>query len=164
MGNKWQTPHVARKIYPELHVPDHSEIHHGKVCAWNQGAVAVEIGGGWETTPWWSLRLIITVPRRCCFCCCCPLALLCNSRQTAAGDCCCFLPASNDERARIKWDREEQILRVCPSHLPQTCFLVEIRISSWRLCSLIIQGVFLHWASRTKLKYGKPRLGESTLT
>ena len=164
MGNKWQTPHVARKIYPELHVPDHSEIHHGKVCAWNQGAVAVEIGGGWETTPWWSLRLIITVPRRCCFCCCCPLALLCNSRQTAAGDCCCFLPASNDERARIKWDREEQILRVCPSHLPQTCFLVEIRISSWRLCSLIIQGVFLHWASPTKLKYGKPRLGESTLT
>ena len=27
-----------------------------------------------------------------------------------------------------------------------------------------IQGVFLHWASPKKLKYGKPRLGESTLT
>ena len=26
-----------------------------------------------------------------------------------------------------------------------------------------IQGVFLHWASPKKLKYGKPRLGESTL-
>ena len=26
------------------------------------------------------------------------------------------------------------------------------------------QGVFLHWASPKKLKYGKPRLGESTLT
>ena len=28
----------------------------------------------------------------------------------------------------------------------------------------IIQGVFFHWASPKKLKYGKPRLGESTLT
>ena len=28
----------------------------------------------------------------------------------------------------------------------------------------IIQGVFLHWASPKKLKYGKPRLGDSTLT
>ena len=27
-----------------------------------------------------------------------------------------------------------------------------------------IQGVFFHWASPKKLKYGKPRLGESTLT
>ena len=27
-----------------------------------------------------------------------------------------------------------------------------------------IQGVFLHWASPKKLKYGKPRLGESTST
>ena len=27
-----------------------------------------------------------------------------------------------------------------------------------------IQGVFLRWASPKKLKYGKPRLGESTLT
>ena len=28
-----------------------------------------------------------------------------------------------------------------------------------------IQGVFLHWASPEKLKYGKPRLGgDSTLT
>ena len=29
---------------------------------------------------------------------------------------------------------------------------------------LYIQGVFLHWASLKKFKYGKPRLGESTLT
>ena len=28
----------------------------------------------------------------------------------------------------------------------------------------VIQGVSLHWASPKKLKYGKPRLGESTLT
>ena len=28
---------------------------------------------------------------------------------------------------------------------------------------ILIQGVFLHWASPKKLKYGKPRLGESTL-
>ena len=27
-----------------------------------------------------------------------------------------------------------------------------------------IQGVFLHWTSPKKSKYGKPRLGESTLT
>ena len=27
-----------------------------------------------------------------------------------------------------------------------------------------VQGVILHWASTKKLKYGKPRLGESTLT
>ena len=27
-----------------------------------------------------------------------------------------------------------------------------------------IQGVFLHWASPKKLKYGKPKLGESRLT
>ena len=27
-----------------------------------------------------------------------------------------------------------------------------------------IQGVFSHWYSPKKLKYGKPRLGESTLT
>ena len=27
-----------------------------------------------------------------------------------------------------------------------------------------IQGVFLHWASPKKLKYGEPGLGESTLT
>ena len=27
-----------------------------------------------------------------------------------------------------------------------------------------IQGAFLNWASPKKLKYGKPRLGESTLT
>ena len=27
-----------------------------------------------------------------------------------------------------------------------------------------IQGDFFHWASPKKLKYGKPRLGESTLT
>ena len=27
-----------------------------------------------------------------------------------------------------------------------------------------IQGVFLHWASPKKLKYGKPRLGDCTLT
>ena len=29
---------------------------------------------------------------------------------------------------------------------------------------LHVQGVFLHWASPKRLKYGKPRLGESTLT
>ena len=28
----------------------------------------------------------------------------------------------------------------------------------------IVQGVFFHWYSPEKLKYGKPRLGESTLT
>ena len=27
----------------------------------------------------------------------------------------------------------------------------------------LVQGVFFHWASPKKLKYGKPRLGESTL-
>ena len=32
-----------------------------------------------------------------------------------------------------------------------------------RLCSHL-QGVFLHWASPKKLKYGKPRLGESMAT
>ena len=29
--------------------------------------------------------------------------------------------------------------------------------------NLNVQGVFLHWVSPKKLKYGKPRLGESTL-
>ena len=29
---------------------------------------------------------------------------------------------------------------------------------------LLIQGVFFHWYPPKKLKYGKPRLGESTLT
>ena len=32
------------------------------------------------------------------------------------------------------------------------------------LLDVLIQGAFLHWASPKKLKYGKPRLGESTLT
>ena len=27
-----------------------------------------------------------------------------------------------------------------------------------------VQGVFFHWNPQKKLKYGKPRLGESTLT
>ena len=30
--------------------------------------------------------------------------------------------------------------------------------------SIILRGVFQHWASPKRLKYGKPRLGESTLT
>ena len=36
-----------------------------------------------------------------------------------------------------------------------------------RYCSAFIETyyrVFFHWASPKKLKYGKPRLGESTLT
>ena len=39
-----------------------------------------------------------------------------------------------------------------------------IKTISEKYMYLIIQGVFLSWASPKKLKYGKPRLGESTLT
>ena len=37
---------------------------------------------------------------------------------------------------------------------------VKVKVSS----NIIIQGVFFHWYPPKKLKYGKPRLGESTLT
>ena len=36
--------------------------------------------------------------------------------------------------------------------------------TSHEKCRLNLQGVFLHWASPKKLKYGKPRLGEFSLT
>ena len=39
---------------------------------------------------------------------------------------------------------------------------VYFNLNFWGLPPL--QGVFLHWASPKKLKYGEPRLGESTLT
>ena len=38
---------------------------------------------------------------------------------------------------------------------------LNINLINW---NLIIQGVFFNWYPPKKLKYGKPRLGESTLT
>ena len=39
-----------------------------------------------------------------------------------------------------------------------------ISVSIKCVASQDIQGVFFHWYPPKKLKYGKPRLGESTLT
>ena len=50
---------------------------------------------------------------------------------------------------------EEGILEVAPNTLPK-----KITIKA----QMIIQGVFFNWYPPKKLKYGKPRLGESTLT
>ena len=37
-------------------------------------------------------------------------------------------------------------------------------IITYCICLYIIQGIFCHWYPTKKLKYRKPRLGESTLT
>ena len=53
-------------------------------------------------------------------------------------------------------------------------FKTELKISYWQMklahmlhliyLHMIIQGDFFHWYPPKKLKYGKPRLGESTST
>ena len=50
--------------------------------------------------------------------------------------------------------------------IPQQRVTAQDKKESHQMCQMLqlVQGVFLNWHPPKKLKYGKPRLGESTLT
>ena len=58
------------------------------------------------------------------------------------------------------------IPHICHGHheLINEAYFAIYRYFVWVFGVFFVQGVFFHWYPPKKLKYGKPRLGESTLT